>query len=525
MSARCPATRPMVPSPSIRRHRGLLFAASAEEGTGLFVASSSDGGITWTGKPSPPAAPTACERPGDSRKRPSINSATCTSITWGEPRIGRGGPEHRRRPIVHSPGPVFSPARGTACRGPRSPPARSHGRPSVWLAFKGRDRRGTVPTPWRGAGPSTLQVRLASPPTRGNFGGSPWAQPGRCWLLTRPKPRLRGPPPYTRPWTQTAYPGILPRRRHNHQRRRRLSHPPRAHAHQRQRASLAWDRSGGQNKGRVYLVYTDATTAGSHATIFCATPTTTARPGAIRSTSATTQGSSEFLPASPWMKTARVRPPATWAWPGTTPMTPLTYHAILRRRQQQRRPELLTQRSGWPRQLRCHQSQPECLRPAKPIRRLHRPRLCRRHPLSRVGRQRLWARWYLHLPQFDLAEGRPAVAHVADLPLTATPLNISADVKDEGGEFTANLATFTDPDPNAQASHYTATIDWGDPDPNTGPRIPRRARSNQRRRRVHRQRDPRLPGGQRLHHHDYHQGQRRFFHFRDHAGPDSGLRP
>ena len=36
------------------------------------------------------------------------------------------------------------------------------------------------------------------------------------------------------------------------------------------------------------------------------------------------------------------------------------------------------------------------------------------------------------LPQFDIAEGRPAVAHVADLPLTAKPLDISADVKDEG---------------------------------------------------------------------------------------------
>ncbi|MGA2253387.1 MAG: NF038129 family PEP-CTERM protein [Thermoguttaceae bacterium] len=72
------------------------------------------------------------------------------------------------------------------------------------------------------------------------------------------------------------------------------------------------------------------------------------------------------------------------------------------------------------------------------------------------------------LPNFDIAEGRSAVAHVADLPLTATPLDISADVKGEGGQFTANLATFTDPDPNAQASYYTATIDWGDPDANTG---------------------------------------------------------
>lgn len=72
------------------------------------------------------------------------------------------------------------------------------------------------------------------------------------------------------------------------------------------------------------------------------------------------------------------------------------------------------------------------------------------------------------LPNFDIAVARPGVAHVADLPLTAHALDISAEVKDEGGEFTANLATFIDVDPSAQASLYTATIDWGDPDPNTG---------------------------------------------------------
>ena len=72
------------------------------------------------------------------------------------------------------------------------------------------------------------------------------------------------------------------------------------------------------------------------------------------------------------------------------------------------------------------------------------------------------------LPNFDIAVARPAVAHVADQPLTAKPLDISAQAKDEGGEFTAALATFTDADPNGQLSYDTATINWGDPDPNTG---------------------------------------------------------
>ncbi len=81
------------------------------------------------------------------------------------------------------------------------------------------------------------------------------------------------------------------------------------------------------------------------------------------------------------------------------------------------------------------------------------------------------------LPNFDLAVDRAPTAHVTDLPLTAKALDISAAVKDEGGEFTADLATFRDADPNGQLGYYTATIDWGDPDPNTAPPIRPRARS------------------------------------------------
>jgi hypothetical protein len=72
-------------------------------------------------------------------------------------------------------------------------------------------------------------------------------------------------------------------------------------------------------------------------------------------------------------------------------------------------------------------------------------------------------------PQFEQATAHISVANVADLPLSADPLDISADVQDEGQEFTADLAEFTDPDPGAKAEIYSATIDWGDKtDPATG---------------------------------------------------------
>jgi hypothetical protein len=66
------------------------------------------------------------------------------------------------------------------------------------------------------------------------------------------------------------------------------------------------------------------------------------------------------------------------------------------------------------------------------------------------------------LPSFDVAVARTGTAHVADAPLTAKALDISADVNDEGEGLSADLATFTDPDPNAKLDLYTATIDWGD---------------------------------------------------------------
>src|SRR6185437_7588844 len=48
---------------------------------------------------------------------------------------------------------------------------------------------------------------------------------------------------------------------------------------------------------------------------------------------------------------------------------------------------------------------------------------------------------------------------VADAPLTVTAVPLSAT---EGAAFSGVVAQFTDPDPGAVASDYTATIAWGD---------------------------------------------------------------
>src|SRR6266545_1497584 len=50
-------------------------------------------------------------------------------------------------------------------------------------------------------------------------------------------------------------------------------------------------------------------------------------------------------------------------------------------------------------------------------------------------------------------------------PITATGTTINAV---EGASFSGMVATFTDPDPNATASEYAATIDWGDGPPTAG---------------------------------------------------------
>jgi hypothetical protein len=56
-------------------------------------------------------------------------------------------------------------------------------------------------------------------------------------------------------------------------------------------------------------------------------------------------------------------------------------------------------------------------------------------------------------------------ATVDDLALSATGALVSAT---EGAPFSGTVATFTDPDPNAAAGLYTATITWGDGHTSTG---------------------------------------------------------
>jgi hypothetical protein len=68
-------------------------------------------------------------------------------------------------------------------------------------------------------------------------------------------------------------------------------------------------------------------------------------------------------------------------------------------------------------------------------------------------------------PEFDLATAQVTLAGVDDLPLTANPLDINADVNDEGEAFTADLASFLDANPHGELADYTATIDWGDMTP------------------------------------------------------------
>jgi hypothetical protein len=68
-------------------------------------------------------------------------------------------------------------------------------------------------------------------------------------------------------------------------------------------------------------------------------------------------------------------------------------------------------------------------------------------------------------PQFDVASGSFGVAHVADLPITATAIAV---VTSEGGSLAKDVASFTDADSNGKVSDFTATIDWGDGDPSAG---------------------------------------------------------
>ncbi|HVX12138.1 MAG TPA: NF038129 family PEP-CTERM protein [Pirellulales bacterium] len=232
-------------------------------------------------------------------------------------------------------------------------------------------------------------------------------------------------------------------------------------------ASLAWDRSGGPNNGRVYLVYVNAAAVGSQTTkIYEVSSDNNGQTwSAPVQASDDTTNSSEFLPS---IAVDQTDGDVGVAWydarNDTNDVTTQFFAAVSSDGGQSFSPNVSVSLGDAD---------------------------ATNANLDSFGQQNqygdytglafvngilypLWADNSSELnnnpdpPNFDIAVARPAVAHIADLPLTAEPLDISAEVKDEGSEFTANLATFTDPDSNAQASLYTATIDWGDPDPNTG---------------------------------------------------------
>jgi PKD repeat protein len=76
-------------------------------------------------------------------------------------------------------------------------------------------------------------------------------------------------------------------------------------------------------------------------------------------------------------------------------------------------------------------------------------------------------------PQLDLASGRLGVARVVGAPLDVTVQQPDGVV--EGKEFTDRVARFTDPQPESgvSADHYSATISWGDgTDPSAGTIVP-----------------------------------------------------
>ena len=54
---------------------------------------------------------------------------------------------------------------------------------------------------------------------------------------------------------------------------------------------------------------------------------------------------------------------------------------------------------------------------------------------------------------------------VLDAPLTATAVNFTAVA---GSQFSGSVATFTDQNPDATVSDYTATIGWGDATKSSG---------------------------------------------------------
>ena len=456
-----------------------LFSASAEEGTGLFVASSGDGGVTWTGQ--------AIAAGGDS-----------LPVAGGQPRAAfdqfgnlylayvdqsgqhivvaistDGGQSFTTLEQFYSPSGVSRPLIAT---GPGT-----NGTASVWLTFLD----GTQQIDATGLAADSLgvagvfnPVQIAASAAAGatlNLGGLAVGPLGQVLVSYQTQTDAAGPSaiyavldanglspggfgsPVLVSTTNVGSSDPIP--------------PQQTHTIS-TGASLAWDRSGGTNNGRVYVVYTDTATLGSPATkIFVRYSDNNGKTWSAPVTvSDDTGSSSEFLPSIAVDENA-TDPTAgdvgvSWYDARNDPNDATTqfFAATSINGGQSFSPNVsvgLGSSDATNSNLNDYGQQNQ---------------YGDYTDLAFAGGilYPVWADNSTQLsgnpdpPQFELAEARPAVAQVADLPLTAKPLDISAEVKDEGSEFTANLATFTDPDPNAQLSNYTVTIDWGDPDPNTG---------------------------------------------------------
>ena len=450
------------------------FAASVKEGTGLYVATSSDGGMTWSGitiaAGGSDGLPVAGGRPQAVFDQFGNLFLTYVDQTGDHIVVAMstdGGKTFTTLDSFFSAGGVSRPL-VTAGPGPG-------GAGSVWVTFLEGTQIAATGTDVDSLGvvgvfnPVQVVARASEGATL-NFGGIAVGPTGQVLISYQTQTTPAGPSAiyaeldatgvspggFAAPVlvTTTNVGGSDPI-------------PPEAVHTVGTGAGLAWDRSGTAHNGRVYLVYTDTATLGSQATrIFVRYSDDNGKTwSAPETVSDDTGDNSEFLPS------IAVDPSdgdvaAAWYDARNDPNDIQTqfFAAVSINGAQSFSPNVpvgLGSSDATSANLNAFGQQNQ---------------YGDYTGLAFVGGilYPLWADNSAalggnpDLPQFDLALGRPGVAQVADLPLSATPLDISAAVKYEGGAFTANLATFIDPDPDARVGLYTATIDWGDPDPITG---------------------------------------------------------
>ncbi len=456
-----------------------LFSASAEEGTGLFVASSGDGGVTWTGKTiaaggdSLPVAGGQPQAAFDQFGNLYLAYVDQTGQNIVVLMSTDGGQSFTTLEEFNSPSGVSRPL---IAIGPGP-----NGTASVWLTFLD----GTQQIDATGIDADSLgvvgvfnPVQIVASATAAatlNLGGVAVGPLGQVLVSYQTQTSAAGPSAiYVALDANGLSPGGFgpPVLVTNTNVGGADTVPPQATHTIGTGASLAWDTSGGQNNGRVYLVYTDAAAVGSQATeIFLRYSDNNGMTwSAPVQVSDYTGGNSEFLPSIAVDENA-TDPTAgdvgvAWYDARNDPNDVATQFFAATsinggRSFSPNVPVSLGSSDATNGNLDAYGQQNQygdytSLAFAGGI----------LYPVWADNSTQLSGN--PDLPQFNLAEGRPAVAPVADLPLSATPLDISSQLSYEGAAFTANLATFTDPDPDAQVGLYTATINWGDPDPITG---------------------------------------------------------